>query len=1835
MSTQLRRQFASFLIIVTCLVTMVRVVNAAAVAPPNIVSYQGRLLNASGVPVTDGSLSIKFKLYDAPTAGTCLWTNSSSTCASSTARSVTLSSGLFSENLGDTGASYAPILPTVFSDNDAVYLGITIGSDSEMTPRKRMTAAPYAMNAQTLDGIDSTSFVRNDASIPGASPLTFEGATNNAFQTTFSFTDPTVDRTVTFQDASGTVAYLSDIGGGVTPDSLDFTDFSDTMALDASTSITQTGALSLSFNNNSSANTIFNLQSTGDFVVQDNGTPAFQVNDGGRLHLDATSAQSTGITGVGNFLTADTMSVISNASFPADSSSGNGGTLIGQLFDYHVANSSATVVGVFPTFASTQNGKSFTGFEFGGGLSTFAPTNTTGINDVNAFQIDGITDPGSTITSKAINIGDGWDTDIVFGSNAVLQMNGTTLTYKGGSDTLMTLTHTSGTGNLQISGDLTIAGDDLFMTTNTSGFILVADGTNYNPVGVSGDVSLSSTGLTTIGASAINSSKIADNSIVNADINSSAGILYSKLSLSNSILPTDLTSGDYSAEITSGTYSINISGNAATTTTNANLTGDVTSVGNATTIGASTVNSSKIADATIVSGDIADGTILNANLFNNTLDFDKFANTMLLDAATTIQAPAGKSLSIAATAAPTADLFTVSNSGFATSSNINGFHLNYAGADASSTAMKIDSAFSASFGGQTYAALDLGAFSPTSGGGGGTTVIGANIEGITDPDPGVSTMVNSIALALGDGWDTQLLFGAGASKVMFANTGSLEFEDAAFNNMMTLTDSGTTGDLSVTGNSYIGAGKSFDTNAAGALSIGNVNATSLAIGNASATSAITTSDWGISTTGALTGIDSISGSDNQGSIIHDIQVTRVNASTHSHVFEIDGSALMLISATGDGGGGINSRTIEMGTSSSDTIHIASASAAAADTIAIGNSNASSTLTLTGGAAWNMAAAGFLTLGDGQGIDTSSGATQGISLGYTYATLVNIGSTAAANINIGNRNLGDSSLARTIRIADETNTHTIDVGGVNYDGTDTVNIATSGATNADTVNIGNTNSGSLVRIYAGNTLDLNSVAGTKTTNIGGSGGNSGTDTVNIATNGTLPDTIAIGNTNASTTLALTGGTAWSVSTAGLITSADDLALNGGDITTSSATFNILNTATTKTINIGGTSTSGVDTVNIATNGTAADTISVGNSGSATSVTIDGGGVVGGLYLNDNGNGVHKTFIGGNDGFDGADTIKIANDATSADTITIGNSNATTTLALTSGTWAMSTAGALTGVASLDTIVTDATHLTFAAGGTVGATSTNALALSSGATTGTTSTSAITLNDTALTTGTLLYGDLRNVSGTALNFAYGAAKTLSGNMTGLTLDLQTNVTNVAETTTGISVLTPTTTGLTTGKKITGISVETPGAVTSAGGAGNMSWSGVSVESPSITQGAGTSLEASNYFGKLSVANVTTGGTLNGIKILPIGTTSTVSTINGVNVGSITDAGAGITNGVSVGSGWDNAISGTTAGTNLISFTNFTVTTAGAITGTFATANTERLCWDASGSSAITDCTGTPGDYAEQYGTTDPAVVAGDIVALDTSKPSEQTIDEQGIKGSKAWILKSSTMYQANIAGIVSTSPNEVIGENFAPEENPRPVALNGRVPVNVTNENGPISVGDYIAASSTPGKGMKATKAGRVVGIALGNFDGVSGQVIVQVNNSWYFGSIIGTDGTSTMLTDNVIVAPVQNATAGSTSFDSYGLALRGSAWDGNQAQTVSMMFKNKVTDGTSYRLSVRNTTDSEVAYITNSGTMQVAGDMVVGGKLYPSNLGGVQTEKYIYYDGSAGPGGDFMRTNGSG
>ena len=76
--------------------------------------------------------------------------------------------------------------------------------------------------------------------------------------------------------------------------------------------------------------------------------------------------------------------------------------------------------------------------------------------------------------------------------------------------------------NLTVTGDLTVSGDDITMATNTSGAALIGDGTNFNPVAISGDISIAANGTAAIGSGVI----------VNADVNASAAIAMSKTAFS-------------------------------------------------------------------------------------------------------------------------------------------------------------------------------------------------------------------------------------------------------------------------------------------------------------------------------------------------------------------------------------------------------------------------------------------------------------------------------------------------------------------------------------------------------------------------------------------------------------------------------------------------------------------------------------------------------------------------------------------------------------------------------------------------------------------------------------------------------------------------------------------------------------------------------------------------------------------------------------------------------------------------------------------------------------------------------------------------------------------------------------------------------------------------------------------------------------------------------------------------------------------------------------------------------------------------------------------------------
>ena len=157
-----------------------------AVTPPRILSFQGRLTDSSDVPVSSAT-NIVFRIYTStsgdtgsPCAATCLW--------ESKTWSVTPDqNGIFSVLLGDTGQADTAIPSTLFSDNAALYLGIKVGSDSEMTPRQRIASVSYALNTDTLDGLDSLAFLQNTTDSFDSGTLTIaDGTTFTANSTSIN-----------------------------------------------------------------------------------------------------------------------------------------------------------------------------------------------------------------------------------------------------------------------------------------------------------------------------------------------------------------------------------------------------------------------------------------------------------------------------------------------------------------------------------------------------------------------------------------------------------------------------------------------------------------------------------------------------------------------------------------------------------------------------------------------------------------------------------------------------------------------------------------------------------------------------------------------------------------------------------------------------------------------------------------------------------------------------------------------------------------------------------------------------------------------------------------------------------------------------------------------------------------------------------------------------------------------------------------------------------------------------------------------------------------------------------------------------------------------------------------------------------------------------------------------------------------------------------------------------------------------------------------------------------------------------------------------------------------
>ena len=109
----------------------------AVMAAPDLISYQGRLTDSTGVNVADSTYDIVLTIHTDSVGGSLLWQESAT---------VVTQDGLFSHLLG----SVSTINQSLFQEYDRLFLGISVGGETPL-PRIRLTSVPYAKTAGNLN----------------------------------------------------------------------------------------------------------------------------------------------------------------------------------------------------------------------------------------------------------------------------------------------------------------------------------------------------------------------------------------------------------------------------------------------------------------------------------------------------------------------------------------------------------------------------------------------------------------------------------------------------------------------------------------------------------------------------------------------------------------------------------------------------------------------------------------------------------------------------------------------------------------------------------------------------------------------------------------------------------------------------------------------------------------------------------------------------------------------------------------------------------------------------------------------------------------------------------------------------------------------------------------------------------------------------------------------------------------------------------------------------------------------------------------------------------------------------------------------------------------------------------------------------------------------------------------------------------------------------------------------------------------------------------------------------------------------------------------------------
>jgi hypothetical protein len=118
------------------IIALVAIATVPATAQiPRTISFQGVLADASGALIPDGPQDLTISIYDVATGGTPLFSET---------QRVTVVRGVFNAIIGTTDPAG---IPAAIAFDMPYYLGVRVGSGTELSPRTPFTSVPYALNA--------------------------------------------------------------------------------------------------------------------------------------------------------------------------------------------------------------------------------------------------------------------------------------------------------------------------------------------------------------------------------------------------------------------------------------------------------------------------------------------------------------------------------------------------------------------------------------------------------------------------------------------------------------------------------------------------------------------------------------------------------------------------------------------------------------------------------------------------------------------------------------------------------------------------------------------------------------------------------------------------------------------------------------------------------------------------------------------------------------------------------------------------------------------------------------------------------------------------------------------------------------------------------------------------------------------------------------------------------------------------------------------------------------------------------------------------------------------------------------------------------------------------------------------------------------------------------------------------------------------------------------------------------------------------------------------------------------------------------------------------------